>query len=159
MKANKTVITNYFQADHDRLDLLLDQYREKKKKDMPAAKPFFREFLRGLLRHIIWEENVLFPCFEKMTGTAIGPTEVMRREHQMIANILDRMHKKVKISNAGTEGEEEELLAVLKPHNEKEENILYPAIDQCISPEQAAQLFLQMEEIPESRIEACCQTG
>ena len=80
----------------------------------------------------------------------------MRREHRQIGEILDRLHQKVRDANPDTDKEEQEVLAVLKPHNEKEENILYPAIDQASSPDVKATLFLQMEEIPEDRLKACC---
>ncbi len=149
-------VTAYFEADHDRLDNLLQQFREEKRGDFKTAKPYFREFFKGLRRHIVWEEEVLFPFFEKTSGVAMGPTEVMRQEHRMIGAILDRIHDKVRLANPDTDREEEELLAALKPHNDKEENILYPAIDQYAGPAQAAGLFLAMEEIPQERFQTCC---
>jgi len=154
----KTVqnITAYFEADHDRLDALFNNYRKLKKEDVKKAKPYFREFLKGLKRHIVWEEEVLFPFFEKATGITQGPTEVMRLEHRKIGSILDRLHDKVRAGSADTDNEEQEVLAVLKPHNDKEENILYPAIDKHASSEVAGELFLKMEEIPAERLQACC---
>lgn len=156
MTIKTSSITAYFEADHDRLDVLLQHYHSLKSSDVKAAKPFFREFLKGLRRHIVWEEEVLFPFFEKSTGMTMGPTEVMRQEHRMIGAILDRIHDKVRQADPNTDREEVELLAVLKPHNEKEENILYPAIDQCAGAEQTASLFLAMEEIPQERFQNCC---
>ncbi len=152
----KKVITAYFEADHDRLDGLFNRYSEVKRQDVKKAKPYFREFLKGLKRHIVWEEDVLFPFFEQATGVTQGPTEVMRQEHRKIGAILDRLHDKVRAGNADTDVEEQEVLAVLKPHNEKEERILYPALDQHASPEAASELFLKMEEIPQERLQACC---
>jgi regulator of cell morphogenesis and NO signaling len=156
MKASHHPITAYYGADHDRLDALFNKYREKKQEDATAAKPYFREFFKGLRRHIVWEEDVLFPFFEKVSGSALGPTQVMRQEHRMIGEILERMHEKVRALDPNTNAEEEALISVLKPHNDKEENILYPAIDQCAGPGEAAELFLKMEEIPEDRLQACC---
>jgi len=156
MDTEQMTITTYFEADHDRLDSLFNRYREKKREDVKAAKPFFREFLKGLRRHIVWEEDVLFPFFEKASGIASGPTEVMRREHRQIGGILDRIHDKVRRADDDTGREEEELLAVLKPHNDKEEDILYPAIDQYADAAQVSMIFLQIEEIPEDRLRACC---
>jgi len=152
---NKT-ITSYFEADHDRLDSLFKAYSEKKREDVKLAKPYFREFLKGLRRHIVWEEEVLFPFFEKATGMTSGPTEVMRQEHRVIGPIMDRIHDKVRQANADTDAEEAELLAVLTAHNDKEENILYPAIDQHAGQAFAATLFLAMEELPAERFQSCC---
>jgi regulator of cell morphogenesis and NO signaling len=156
MEAKTQNITAYFEADHDRLDALFNSYRKIKKEDVKKAKPYFREFFKGLRKHIVWEEEVLFPFFEKATGMKQGPTEVMRLEHRKIGEILDRLHSKVRAGNPDTDREEEEVLAVLQPHNQKEENILYPAIDSQASLEIAAELFLQMEEIPAERLQACC---
>jgi regulator of cell morphogenesis and NO signaling len=130
MQPTQKIIAAYFESDHDRLDALFNNYREKKRDDVKEAKPYFREFLKGLRRHIVWEEDVLFPFFEKASGITSGPTEVMRQEHRQIGEILDRIHDKVRKADPDTDREEEALLAVLKPHNDKEENILYPAIDQ-----------------------------
>ena len=158
MLATQKLVTAYFEADHDRLDSLLQQYIEKKRGDFKVAKPYFREFFKGLRRHIVWEEEVLFPFFEKAGGIAMGPTECMRHEHRMIGAILDRIHDKVRKADPNSDREEQELIAVLKPHNDKEENILYPAIDQYAGAGYAATLFLAMEEIPQERFRTCCDS-
>ena len=146
MSNTQKPISAYFQADHDRLDHLFHQYCEKKRTDVRAAKPYFLAFLKGLQRHVVWEEEVLFPFFEKVRGEAVGPIEVMRQEHRKIGAILNRIHNKVKVADPNTDDDKEELLAVLKPHNDKEEKILYPVIDQHAGAGQAAELFLQMED-------------
>jgi hemerythrin superfamily protein len=69
---------------------------------------------------------------------------------------LDRIHDKVRKADPNTDDEEQELLAVLKPHNDKEESALYPGIDQFAGPQKAADLFLLMEEIPQERFQSCC---
>ena len=56
-------ITAYYAEDHDRLDGLLRTFQELKKKDFPKAKEAFVQFLFGLKRHIIWEQDILFPLF------------------------------------------------------------------------------------------------
>lgn len=156
MPAIQKLVTAYFEADHDRLDSLFEQFREKKRVDFKVAKPYFREFFKGLRRHIVWEEEVLFPFFEKASGITQGPTECMRQEHRLIGPILDRIHDKVRRADPNSDAEEQELIEVLKPHNDKEEKILYPAIDQFAGSEHTAKLFLQMEEIPLERFQTCC---
>lgn len=156
MSIPQNPITAYFEADHDRLDSLLKKFRETKRADFKTAKPYFREFFKGLRRHIVWEEDVLFPFFEKMSGVTMGPTAVMRQEHRIIGGILDRIHAKVRAADPNSDSEENELLTVLEPHNHKEEHILYPAIDQLAGDDHAPTLFLQMEEIPQERFQTCC---
>lgn len=150
-------ITHYFEADHDRLDAVFTRYQQLKRKSFPEAKPYFRTFIKGLKRHIVWEEEVLFPKFEEKTGMKDqGPTAVMRQEHRLIGGFLEEIHNKVRQANPESDEEEKKLLEVLKAHNQKEEQILYPAIDRAVLPEEAAQMFMAMEHIPAERFEACC---
>jgi len=73
-----------------------------------------------------WEEEILFPLFEKKTGMQFGPTYVMRNEHKEIAAHLESIHKKVQKADPSSDREEQKLLEVLGAHNQKEEAILYP---------------------------------
>jgi regulator of cell morphogenesis and NO signaling len=154
----QTSIAEYFEADHDRLDGLFVNFQRFKHSDYSRAKECFVQFKFGLQRHIIWEEEILFPLFEKKLGLHdIGPTAVMRNEHQQIGKCLESIHKKVQESDPESDREEKELLEVLKQHNLKEEMILYPAIDSMITREEIENAFVQMKNIPESRYETCCR--
>lgn len=150
-------ISEYFEKDHDRLDELFRNFREWKSKDYPKAKEYFVAFKYGLQRHIIWEEDILFPLFEERTGSSQGPTMVMRQEHRQIGEKLEAIHLKVKEADPDSEREENSLLEVLAMHNMKEENILYPAIDAQAAEEDAKDVFHQMSETPEERYQQCCQ--
>ena len=151
------VITAYFEADHDRLESLFGQYQGLKRTDIEAAKRYFMSFRAGLKRHIAWEEQVLFPLFDEKTGNRdSGPTAVMRGEHRRIISALDGIHEKVREGNPECDDEESDLLDVLAGHNQKEESVLYPSLDATISKEEAAELFLDMEEIPEEQYNRCC---
>ena len=50
-----------------------------------------------------------------------------------------------------SDAEEKLVIDLLVSHNYKEENILYPAIDQHTSAEERQALFQQMKEVPEDR--------
>ncbi len=146
-----------FAHDHGRLDQLLETYRRLKRADFARAKQAFREFKFGLQRHIIWEETVLFPLFEDKSGMHDrGPTAVMRAEHREIGRRLEALHDKVRRQDADSDREEEELLQALAAHNQKEENVLYPAIDRLSSAEERAAAFKKMEELPEEAYRTCC---
>jgi iron-sulfur cluster repair protein YtfE (RIC family) len=146
-----------FAEDHDRLDQLLETYRRLKRVDFAQAKQAFREFKFGLQRHIIWEETVLFPLFEKKTGMRdFGPTAVMRAEHREIGRRLEALHDKVRRQDVESDREEQSLLQALFAHNQKEENVLYPAIDRLSSEEERAAAFKTMEELPEEAYRTCC---
>jgi len=150
-------ITRYYEADHDRLDGLFRNFQASKRSNFQKAKDSFREFKIGLQRHILWEEHILFPLFEEKTlmkGT--GPTEVMRREHIQIKDLLEAIHHKVQAQDSESDQEEEALLEVLGAHNQKEEHILYPAIDRLLSPDERKHVFHRMEGVTGEELGTCC---
>jgi iron-sulfur cluster repair protein YtfE (RIC family) len=154
---NELTVQAPFTDDHDRLDHLLDTYRRLKRTDFPRAKEAFREFKFGLQRHIIWEESILFPLFEDKTGIRDGgPTAAMRAEHREIGRCLEALHDKVRAHDLESDREEQVLFETLFAHNHKEENVLYPAIDQLLSAEEKAAAFRKMEELPEEAYRTCC---
>ncbi len=154
---NETTVQAAFAHDHDRLDQLLDTYRRLKGTDFAQARQAFKEFKFGLQRHIIWEETILFPLFEEKTGMrGYGPTVVMRAEHREIGRRLEALHDKVRRQDVDSDREEETLLQALVAHNQKEENVLYPAIDRVSSQEEKGAAFKKMEELPEEAYRTCC---
>src|SRR5262245_53539391 len=155
---NATTISEYFEKDHDRLDELFTNFQRLKRVDFAMAKECFREFKSGLQRHIIWEEDILFPLFEEKTGMKTGgPTFVMRLEHKEIKSHLEAIHAKVQKSDPNTYTEEQNLLKALTIHNQKEESILYPMIDQAVTDLEVEDVFESMKEIPEERYAVVCQ--
>jgi iron-sulfur cluster repair protein YtfE (RIC family) len=150
-------IKTYFEKDHDRLDELFRNFQKLKRVDYSKAKEFFKEFKFGLQRHIVWEEEILFPIFEQKTGMAYsGPTRVMRVEHEQIGKQLEAIHEKVQKRDPDSDEEEHRLLSLLSLHNQKEEYILYPAIDKSLSDAERAAVFAAMKNIPEERYKVCC---
>jgi len=156
MSEQKT-ITEFFEQDHDRLDELFKTFQQSKRSDFPKAKEAFTEFKFGLQRHIVWEEDLLFPIWEQKTGMSdSGPTPIMRNEHRQIGQQLEAIHQKVADQNPDTDQEEQALLDILGSHNRKEERALYPAIDQVAGAEEREIIFRNMKNIPEERYKLCC---
>lgn len=123
-------ISGFMGRDHDRLDELFAEIR--KESDPAKARGWFAKFDSGLRAHIAWEEEILFPHFEAKTGMRdAGPTAVMRMEHdeikQQLRNIDDAIGKRDPSPALDA------LVDVLTPHNQKEENVLYPWLDQSLS--------------------------
>ena len=148
-----TTIAKFMGQDHDRLDEIFKQFQIIKKQDVQKARSLFQEFLTGLHRHILWEEEILFPVFEAQAEMLKdhGPTGVMRNEHQQIKAFLEQIQGKVIEGDLTTEEAEQGLLQVLTAHNVKEEKILYPWIDNCVSDEERASLLTRMENLPPDR--------
>jgi iron-sulfur cluster repair protein YtfE (RIC family) len=156
MSEQKT-ICEFYEQDHDRLDELFKTFQKLKRSDFAKAKEAFKAFKFGLQRHIVWEEDVLFPLWEEKTGMSEGgPTFVMRAEHRQIGQQLEAIHGKVADQNPDSDQEEQALLDLLGPHNMKEERVLYPAIDQLTSAEDRETVFRNMKNIPEERYKLCC---
>jgi len=137
-------INQHYTEDHERLDELFHQFQKHKATDHDTAVKAFQEFKAGLEQHIAWEEEILFPSFEKNFGHLGGPTEVMRWEHQEIRKYLDAILTKLGREDWQTEVEEIGLTSVLCPHNHKEESILYPMIDQITHAEELKEIFARM---------------
>jgi len=157
MSGQKT-ISEFYEQDHDRLDELFKTFQKLKRSDFAKAKEAFKEFKFGLQRHIVWEEDVLFPLWEEKTGMSEGgPTFVMRSEHRQIGRQLEAIHAKVADQNPGSDQEEQALLDLLGSHNIKEERVLYPSIDQLTSAKERETVFQNMKSIPEDRYNLCCE--
>lgn len=138
-------VTSFYAVDHDDIDGLLDEFRAARNGDRPAAIALFREFKGRLERHIGWEDDILFPLFERLSGMQDnGPTVVMRREHRIIRALLDSIDATLQQDHASIDADESDLLEVLAAHNMKEENILYPLIDRQISAADREALFTRM---------------
>ena len=155
--SEQRTITAFYEADHDRLDELFKTFQTLKRSDFAKAKEVFKEFKVGLQRHIVWEEELLFPMWEEKTGMIEdGPTPMMRHEHSQIKQWLGAIHQKIEGQNLDTDQDEQTLVNLLSSHNRKEERALYPAIDNVISAEEREKVFSDMNSIPEDRYNACC---
>ena len=126
--------------DHDRLDGLDHEAdRNWKAGDAREGARLHARFAFGLRRHIRYEENVLFPEFERRSGLPAdhGPTAVMRVEHRAIEQLLDDLCEDAACGEPPAEEIRENLRLVLLQHNLKEENVLYPMLDRVLAADEA----------------------
>ncbi len=121
--------------DHKRCDdMFVEAQTHAARKDWAAAREYTDLFTRNVLLHFNHEESVLFPAFEQQTGMIHGPTEVMREEHQTMRELFDDLRQAAaKESASGFLGVAESLFIFMQQHNMKEENVLYPMMDQQLS--------------------------
>lgn len=141
-----TTINEFMSTDHDRLDNIFSELMPLGEEDGARSRALFSEFRSGLERHIAWEEELLFPIFEQATGMRdAGPTAVMRMEHRQIKEILEQIDQTLQAENPMAIGQlANALLEVLSSHNQKEEHILYPAIDNVADEQEKQQAIKQM---------------
>ena len=144
-----TTILEFMSVDHDRLDNKIRMYGTEKLVDIERAENIFLFFKSELERHIIWEEDILFPVFERKTSNKdAGPTSVMRMEHIQIKDHLQKIQRKLRAKKIQDPcGEEVALFKLLESHNQKEENILYPEIDNLTSEQEKDQMIKRISAI------------
>ena len=98
------------------------------------AEEAWQHFSRLLDKHFTrLEEELLFPAFEEVNGPD-GPTQMMRMEHAQMRTLVEQIRSI--ISARDTQeflGLAETLMLVIQQHNMKEEQILYPMMDQSIA--------------------------
>jgi iron-sulfur cluster repair protein YtfE (RIC family) len=97
--------------------------------------------VNALERHFELEEQILFPAFEERTGMSAGPTQMMRSEHEGMRTMYADMQRAALAGDVDQySGLAETLLLMLQQHNLKEEQILYPMMDQALAAEEQALL-------------------
>ncbi len=75
----------------------------------------------------------------------MGPTQVMRSEHEQMRELFQAMADAVTARDRDNYlGESETLLMMMQQHNLKEEQILYPMADQALAGE-LDELFRRMD--------------
>jgi len=127
-------ITSYMQQDHVLIDgIAARAVATAQAGDWAGLEREGGEFLRRLRQHIEVEEEVLFPAFEQRTGmSAGGPSAQMRAEHEQMQPILARMQAAIGAQDAaGYKIASQALFDILVPHNQKEEQMMYPMLDQA----------------------------
>lgn len=131
--ALKRAVNEALSWDHDRLDALeADAFAARAAGDGVRAAALYADFAAGLRRHIGFEERVLFPEFEAIAGMPphAGPTAVMRAEHREIETLLAAIAAAIATADGRAEPLRARFHAVLGDHNDKEEQVLYPATDE-----------------------------
>ena len=101
--------------------------------DANRCREGFQQFHAAMELHFSKEEDELFPAFEQRSGITMGPTRVMRLEHQQMRETFAEMDGA--LANGDLEeflGQAETLLILMQQHNIKEEQILYPMCDRLL---------------------------
>ncbi|MCK5662120.1 MAG: hemerythrin domain-containing protein [Thiotrichaceae bacterium] len=106
----------------------------------------WNEFAAELEKHFSLEETILFPEFEAATGMTGGPTQMMRMEHEQMRALVAEINK----AAASKEKDQflaltETLMVTMQQHNMKEEQMLYPMIDQSLP--NAVEIIERMRDV------------
>lgn len=125
-------LTEPFRQHHQHCDdLFIAAENAVRAADWEGARQSFAAFLAAMAVHFGTEEELLFPAFEAETGMRMGPTQVMRHEHAQMRELFKQMEAALAAADAQAyAGAADTLLIMMRQHNLKEENILYPMCDQ-----------------------------
>ena len=122
----------FYNLDNDSLYLAAE--KAVMEDDWDTTREQYQQFYNSMQQHFKQEETVLFPDFEQVQGSTMGPTQVMRMEHEQMnmlmenmQNALDEKDKDAFLSEADT------LMMFMQQHNAKEEMMLYPMSDQALA--------------------------
>ncbi|MHB8348053.1 MAG: hemerythrin domain-containing protein [Acidiferrobacterales bacterium] len=124
-------------TDHRRCDDLFSAAENYVHRgDWHSAGTSFQDFLDTTLRHFKVEEIILFPMLEVRTGQTMGPTRIMRSEHEHMRELFGDMKRDIETQDRRHYlGSSETLLTLLQQHNLKEEQVLYPMADKALASE------------------------
>ena len=147
-----TTIRSFMTDDHRHCDDLFAEAEQAiGQNNREAAAASFGHFRVAILAHFAREEKTLFPTFEAKTGMSMGPTQVMRMEHEQMRALLDEAGDALAAGEIDDYlGQAETLLIMMQQHNMKEENILYPMCDQHLEGETPALLARLETELAEA---------
>lgn len=138
-------ITEFFERDHDRLDTLYEKFQELKWTDLVQACHYYEHFYKGMLRHMVWEEEVIFPYFE--IDTKEPSTAPLRAQHEILKKAMRALFDKIQSGNPYCLTEEQCLADIMAAHNQEEERKLYPMLDLVISEQEREDVFRQMANL------------
>ncbi|HEU0188285.1 MAG TPA: hemerythrin domain-containing protein [Gallionellaceae bacterium] len=125
-----STISEFMSTDHQRCDTL---FAKAEAAAPAAAAQAFAAFVEAMQHHLAMEEQVLFPAFEQATGNSMGPTRIMRMEHEQMRELFGQMGEALAANDGSTfAGLAETLLILMQQHNMKEEQILYPMSDRAL---------------------------
>ena len=145
-------ISEHMTSEHKRCDLL---YIEAEKavidSDWEQARRHYDKFYQSMIQHFEQEETVLFPDFERVQGSDMGPTQVMRMEHEQMLALMENIQKALDLEDKdGFLAEADTLMMFMQQHNAKEEMMLYPMSDQVLAP-QSGEIISRMQAIAENQ--------
>ncbi len=136
-------INEYMMRDHRRCDSIFERAeRAASAADFAALEREAGEFLHRIGVHIDMEERLLFPEFEKRTGMYEGgPSATMRDEHRRMEEMFAQMRSAIVAKDAAAyQAASAALIELLTQHNQKEESMMYPMLEDAVGADAQALL-------------------
>ena len=119
---------NWLVHEHSLYENLLSRCQETVEiEDWDSVSRLFDELVAHLKRHMLLEEEVLYPAYESAPHAPQGPTTALREEHSAIVRLVRDMARIIRTRDSGhvLEGLAQLENRMIK-HHEKEEDIFLP---------------------------------
>lgn len=129
-------IGSYLAHDHARCDALFVPARAAVQDGQwTQAGRALAEFCHALERHLLIEERILFPAYERALGrSALPPTATSRADHLRIRALMQRLSDALRARDAGVFLAHAATLGALQSkHGASEEAVLYPMIERVLA--------------------------
>lgn len=130
--------------DHLEVDAVIAAFA-----DAPGDQATLDNAFRALRRHIYLEEEFLFPVVPKADPSLTRAVTILVREHAHIWDSLDSIERQTDPDAKSALCEQ--LAIYLLNHNTKEEQLVYPQVDEALPAAEVerARAFLESGELPE----------
>lgn len=140
-----STVSKYMTEHHNLMNKLFDNYSTMRKEEHKKTLQCFNYMSTQLLRHIDWEEEILFPLFETRFNHASSTTYLLKKQHSQIKQNMDEIKHELTKYPYNTEELEEDLKSLLGVHNATEEYAVYSWIDYLMSDEEKQRLTLEIQ--------------
>lgn len=139
--AKPRTVSEYLCWDHRRMEeLLTDAMGLARHGDWEGARTRTHEYAVGLRRHADIEDITLFPAYLEATND-LQPIELMLSEHHDVRFGIDALERAVRARDLDSaEDALARLLEVTEQHHAKEEELLFPGMDDALDPDQRTKL-------------------
>lgn len=134
-RPDSRTVAGYLCWDHRRMENLLHEGAHLAASgDWPRARATLEAYADALLRHADIEDEILFPAYERLSGgMADSPTAMMRHEHvEVRAALHDLVRAAHNADQPALYAALARLAAVVIEHHAKEEEILFPGMDEAL---------------------------
>jgi len=126
-------IIESFAAEHLRCNQIFVIAESLLRRGSPVAAGHFIAFREALEAHCTHEEEVVFPAFETLIGSAHGPTAVLRDEHARMLTLCGEILRAIEHAQLDKAcGLADSLFLLLQSHMIREERLLYPLCDDVL---------------------------
>lgn len=145
---NKNPI-NILRKEHDKVLRILDKLEKStENKNAKSIADNIMVLEKEFNRHSLnKEEKALFPEIEKFIPSKSGPTEMMRMEHKELVVLIKDFKENLKNKNfKKLNGIENSILSLLRPHIDKENNILFMMAEMHLNNKQKKTILEKFKE-------------